>query len=115
MMLDVKKPQPALLAERKPDHAAELDQFGFGEVAMHAVPESIVGVEPPGEVERQRADGVVGIGEVVGVDAFRDLFELLLLPGARLVGWWSLREACRRRTQSSARWRPPGARSCSRA
>src|ERR1700692_4189283 len=34
MMLDIEKPQPALLAEREPDHAAEFDQFRLGELAV---------------------------------------------------------------------------------
>jgi len=46
-MLNIEEPQPTLLAERQSDHAAELDQFGLGELAMHAIPEGIVSVEPP--------------------------------------------------------------------
>jgi hypothetical protein len=33
-MIDVEQPQPALLAEREADHAAELDQLGLAEVPV---------------------------------------------------------------------------------
>ena len=46
-MLDIEKPQPTLLPQRQPDHAAELDQFRLGEMTMHALPEIIAGIEPP--------------------------------------------------------------------
>src|SRR6516225_10315045 len=49
VMLNVKKSQPALLAKRKPDHTAELDQFGLAKVAMHPVPEGIIGIEAPND------------------------------------------------------------------
>src|SRR6476661_7082940 len=42
VMIDIKQPKPALLPEREPDHAADLDQFGFPEVRIEAVPERIV-------------------------------------------------------------------------
>src|SRR5262249_59253682 len=38
MVLVIEKPQPALLPQREPDHAAELDQFRLREVALHAFP-----------------------------------------------------------------------------
>src|SRR5690349_5028044 len=39
MVVDVEQAQPALLAECQPDHAAELDQLGFAEMLVHALPE----------------------------------------------------------------------------
>ena len=47
VVIDVEQPQPALLAERQPDHAAQLDQLGLTEVRVQAVPERVVGVHPP--------------------------------------------------------------------
>ena len=49
VVIDVEQPQPALLAERQADHAAELDQLRLAEVLVHAVPERVVGVEVPGD------------------------------------------------------------------
>ena len=48
MMVDVEQPQPALLAHRQRDEAAELDQLGLGEVGVQPLPERVIGVEPPG-------------------------------------------------------------------
>jgi hypothetical protein len=47
MMLDIEEPQPALLAHREGDEAAELDQFWFAEVPVEPLPEGVVGVQPP--------------------------------------------------------------------
>ena len=49
VVIDVQEPQPALLAEREADHAAELDQLRLAEVAVQAIPEGIIGVEMPGD------------------------------------------------------------------
>src|SRR5262249_45373263 len=70
IMLDIEKPQPTLLAEREPDHAAELDKFRLREVATHALPELVAGVEPPN-------DGF-GIGKrrLLPLVVFRRLFEI---------------------------------------
>src|SRR5258707_1119324 len=43
VVVDVEQPQPALLAQREPDHAPELDELRFVEVRVHAFPEGIVG------------------------------------------------------------------------
>ena len=48
-MLDIEQPQPALLSQREPDHAAELDQLRLAEMPVHALPERIVGIEMPGD------------------------------------------------------------------
>src|SRR6516165_12026770 len=70
MMLDIEQPQPTLLAQRKPDHATELDQFRLREMASHALPELVAGVEPPN-------DGL-GIGErrLLTFVIFRRLLEI---------------------------------------
>src|SRR5215831_600222 len=74
MVIDVEEPQPALLAEREPDHAAELDQLGLGEVLVHAVPERIVGFAAP--------DDRLGIGErrLLSLVVFRRRFEIDQVP-----------------------------------
>src|SRR5262249_16849336 len=70
MMLDIEKPQPTLLPQRKPDHAAELDKFRLLEMATHTVPELVAGVEPPN-------DGL-GVGErrLLTFIIFRRLLEI---------------------------------------
>ena len=55
MVLDIEEPQPALLAKRQTDHAAEFDKLRFIEMPVHAIPKSVVGVEMPGDC--------LGIGE----------------------------------------------------
>src|SRR5262245_38329144 len=37
MVLDIEKPQPALLSEGETDHAAELDQLRLAELLVHAI------------------------------------------------------------------------------
>ena len=54
-MINVEQAQPALLAVSKADGAAEFHQFGLAEVAVHAPPETVVGVGAP--------DDGFGIGE----------------------------------------------------
>src|SRR4051794_14038383 len=49
VVVDVEQPQPALLAERQADRAAELDELGLAEVRVHPIPEGVVGLEPPGD------------------------------------------------------------------
>src|SRR5262245_37438527 len=49
VVVDVEQPQPALLAQRQPDHATELDQLGFVEVLVHALPERVIGRGVPGD------------------------------------------------------------------
>src|SRR4051812_10710015 len=49
VVVDVEHPQPALLSEREPDHAAELDELGLAEVLVHAIPERVVHVEAVGD------------------------------------------------------------------
>src|SRR5690242_20702560 len=70
MVVDVEKPQPALLAEGQPDHAAELDQLGLGEVLVEAVPERVVGLGAP--------DDRLGVGErrLLAVVVLRRRFEV---------------------------------------
>src|SRR4030095_16626375 len=45
VVVDIQKTQPALLAKRKADEAAELDELGLAEVPVQARPERVVGVE----------------------------------------------------------------------
>jgi hypothetical protein len=44
VVLDVEQPQPALLAHRQGDEAAELDQFGLGEVLVQPLPQRVTGI-----------------------------------------------------------------------
>ena len=55
MVIDVQQAQPALLAQRQADRAAEFDQFGFAEVLVHACPVGVVGIQTP--------DDGFGVGE----------------------------------------------------
>src|SRR5258708_17752476 len=48
MGLDIKQPQPALLAHGQGDEAAQFDQLGFGEVLVQPRPQLIGGFQPPG-------------------------------------------------------------------
>ncbi len=47
MMVDVEKPQPALLPKRQTDHAPDLDQFRLAEVFVEPVPKRVIRVEVP--------------------------------------------------------------------
>jgi len=49
VVLDVQQPQPALLAHRQGDEAAELHELRLGEMPVQPLPERVVGVEPPGD------------------------------------------------------------------
>ncbi|HMH93807.1 MAG TPA: hypothetical protein VK586_22340, partial [Streptosporangiaceae bacterium] len=49
MVLDVEQPQPALLAHRQGNEAAELDQFGLGEVPVQPLPQRVIRIQPPGD------------------------------------------------------------------
>src|SRR5690348_1947328 len=47
VMFDVEEAQPALLAHRERYEAAELDQFGLGEVPVKPLPQRVVGFRAP--------------------------------------------------------------------
>src|SRR5687767_9346658 len=49
VVVDIQQAQPALLAHGERDEAAELDELGLAEMAVEALPESIVGIEMPGD------------------------------------------------------------------
>ena len=46
-MFDIEESQPALLAERETDHAAEFDELGLAKLPMEPFPERVIGVEMP--------------------------------------------------------------------
>ena len=71
MVIYVQKPQPALLAERQPDHATELDQLGLGEVLVQPIPECIVGIEMPGDglsIGKRRLLPAIVVGRGLEID-----------------------------------------------
>ena len=49
MVLDVQRPQPALLPHGGRDEVAQLDQLRLAEVAVQALPEGVVGGKVPGD------------------------------------------------------------------
>src|SRR5882672_506925 len=49
VVVDVEQPQPALLPQGEPDHAAQLDQFGLVVVSVQALRECVVGRGVPGD------------------------------------------------------------------
>ena len=49
MVVDAQQPDPALLTEGQRDEAAKLDELGLGEVLVQALPERVVGVQPPSD------------------------------------------------------------------
>src|SRR5689334_5644008 len=49
VVVDVEQAQPALLAERQPDHAPELDELRLVEVPVHTLPEGVVRRRMPGD------------------------------------------------------------------
>ncbi len=70
-MVNVEHTQPALLPEREPDRTAEFHQFRFVEVPIHALPESIVGIQPPRDcfgVGEGRLLAIVVLGRLLEID-----------------------------------------------
>src|SRR5262245_3438884 len=78
-MVDVEKPQPALLSHGERDEATELHELGLGEVRVQALPEAVVGIEPP----RDR----LGVSErgLLALAVFRGLLEIDEIVGLGLL------------------------------
>src|SRR5918995_576504 len=66
VVIDVEQPQPRLLAEREPDHAAQLDELGLAEVRVEALPERVVGRAGPDDRLRVRERGLLALAVRVG-------------------------------------------------
>src|SRR5580693_4074197 len=83
VVLDVQEPQPALLAHRQSDEAAELDQLGLGEVLVKPLPQRIVGVQVPGDrlrVGQRRLLAFAQPGRALEVE------QVVVLPLAQALG-----------------------------
>src|SRR5690348_1830160 len=63
VMLDVEEAQPALLAHRERDKAAELDQLGLGEMPVEPLPQRVVGLQPPRDRLRVGQGGLLALAE----------------------------------------------------
>src|SRR4051794_23291437 len=88
VVVDVEQPQPALLAERQADRAAELDELGLAEVRVHALPERVVGLEPPGDRLGVRERRPLALVEAIGRLEVQEVVVLSLLQAlaAALLG-----------------------------
>src|SRR5262245_44678661 len=86
MVLDVQKPEPALLAHRERDEATELDELGLGEMLVKALPERVVGVEPPRDRLGVRERRLLAVGEPSRFFEFEEVAHVVLdhALGARL-------------------------------
>ena len=49
MVVDSEQPDPALLAKRQCDEAAQFDQFRFGELLMQPIPQVISRLQSPAD------------------------------------------------------------------
>src|SRR5882724_1867241 len=61
VVVDVEQPEPALLPQGQPDHAAELDQLRLAEVLVHALPESVTGRGVPSDRLRVCERGLLAL------------------------------------------------------
>src|SRR6267378_2788355 len=82
VVVDVEQPKPALLTEGQADHAAELDQLGFAEVFVHALPESIIGRRVPGDRLRVREGGLLALVVACRLLEIEQVPDLVLDQGA---------------------------------
>src|SRR4051812_31072681 len=88
VVLDVEQPQPALLAERQRDRAAELDELRLAEVRVHPLPEGVVGLQPPGDRLGVRERRPLALVEAIGRLEVQEVVVLRLLQAlaAALLG-----------------------------
>src|SRR5690242_1875078 len=63
VMFDVEEAQPALLAHRERYEAAELDQFGLGEVPVKPLPQRVIGLQAPRDRLRVGQGGLLALAE----------------------------------------------------
>ena len=49
MVFDIEQAQPALLAHRQCDEAADFDELRLGKMFMEALPKAVVGIKMPGD------------------------------------------------------------------
>ncbi len=82
-MLDIKQPQPALLAHGQRDEAAQFDQLGFGEVLVQPRPQLVGGFQPPGNGFRISQSGLLTPTEPLGLLEIEQVVVLALAQALR--------------------------------